>query len=184
MAAPKIDRTPPPPLPPGLRAQSEHKPILRGREMVADEWRYADEDPTGSNLALILPFARWQAERQQWWLWAGRLGVRIGPADKIETLQPDLKRLALVAIEFSGPGEGRGYTQARLLRERFGFTGEIRAVGYVKRDQLFFMARCGFDAFELSAGVKPEEALQSFKDFDAAYYPTPDNALNLKRRSA
>lgn len=184
MPAPKINRAPPPPLPPGLRATTEEKTILRGRELVSDEWRYFDEDPQGSHLALILPLAQWQAEREKWWLWAGRLGVRIGPADRVETLEPDLKRLALVAVEFTGPGEGRGYTQARLLRERYGFTGEIRAVGYVKRDQLFFLARCGVNAFELSAGVKPDEVLAAFKDFDTSYQVTPDNLLNLKRRSA
>ena len=182
MAAPKLDRTPPPPLPPGLRALSDNKLILRGREWVSDEWRYIDEDPTGSSLALIFPLARWQAERDQWWSWAGRLGVRIGPADKIGVLASDLKRLALVAVEFPNAGDGRGYSHARLLRERYRFTGEIRAVGYVKRDQLFFQARCGFDAFELSAGEKPDEVLNAFKDFDTAYQTLPDHSLHLKRR--
>ncbi len=183
MAAPKIVKAPPAPLPPGLRDRTEQKTILRGRTLVPDDWRYIDEDPKGANLALILPFARWQAERDQWWLWAGRLGVRVGPADRIEALEPDLKRLALIALEFTGPSEGRGYTKARVLRERYRFAGEIRAVGYVKRDQLFFLARCGFDAFELTAGVKIEEALAAFQDFDTAYQSTPDNLLNLKRRS-
>ncbi len=145
--------------------------IIRRREIVADDWRYADEDPAGADRALILPLARWHEERPQWWLWAGRLGVRIGPTDRVELLRPDLTRLSLIAIEFGGPSEGRGYTQARLLRERLGFAGELRAVGYVKRDQLFFLARCGFDAFELSAGVDPQSVLTAFEDFDVAYQP-------------
>jgi len=145
--------------------------IIRRREIVADDWRYVDEDPDGAELALILPLARWREERTNWWLWAGRLGVRIGPADRVELLKPDLTRLSLFAIEFGGPSEGRGYTQARVLRERLGFTGELRAVGYVKRDQLFFLARCGFDAFEVSEGVDPQSALTAFDDFDVAYQP-------------
>jgi uncharacterized protein (DUF934 family) len=145
--------------------------IIRRREIVADHWRYDSEDPHGKDLALILPLARWHEERSEWWLWAGRLGVRIGPADRVELLKPDLTRLSLIAIEFGGPSEGRGYTQARVLRERLGFSGELRAVGYVKRDQLFFLARCGFDAFELSDGVDPRSALAAFDDFDVAYQP-------------
>jgi uncharacterized protein (DUF934 family) len=81
-----------------------------------------------------------------------KVGVRVAPADKVEDLAPHLADVALVAIEFPSPGEGRGYTYARLLRQRYGFQGEIRAVGpAVKQDLLFFMARCGFDAFELAA---------------------------------
>ena len=145
--------------------------IIRRREVVPDDWRYIGEDPAGEDLALILPLARWHEERSNWWLWAGRLGVRIGPTDRVELLKPDLTRLSLIAIEFGGPSEGRGYTQARVLRDRLGFAGELRAVGYVKRDQLFFLARCGFDAFELSEGVDPRSVLSAFDDFDVAYQP-------------
>lgn len=145
--------------------------IIRRREVVTDDWRYIDEDPAGGDLALILPLPRWHEERSNWWLWAGRLGVRIGPTDRVDLLKPDLTRLSLIAIEFGGPSEGRGYTQARVLRERAGFAGELRAVGYVKRDQLFFLARCGFDAFELSEGVDPRSVLSAFDDFDVAYQP-------------
>jgi uncharacterized protein (DUF934 family) len=146
--------------------------IIRRREIVADDWRYVEEDPTVSETrALILPLARWHEERSHWWLWAGRLGVRIAPADRVELLRPDLTRLALIAIEFTSPSEGRGYSQGRILRDRLGFSGELRAVGYVKRDQLFFLARCGFDAFELSPGVEPQSALTAFNDFDVSYQP-------------
>lgn len=156
--------------------------LIRQRELVADDWRPVDEDPTGAHFALIFPLARWQAERNQWWLWPGRLGVRIAPADPVETLEPDLKRLSLVAIEFTGPSEGRGYSQARVLRDRFGFGGEIRAVGHVKRDQLFFLSRCGFDAFELAEGVDAREALAAFADFSVAYQPGSERFSALRRR--
>jgi uncharacterized protein (DUF934 family) len=145
--------------------------IIRRREIVTDDWRYIGEDSQGVTQALILPLARWHEERTNWWLWAGRLGVRISPTDRVELLKPDLTRLSLIAIEFGGPSEGRGYTQARVLRERFEFSGELRAVGYVKRDQIFFLARCGFDAFELSEGVEPRSVLAAFDDFDVAYQP-------------
>lgn len=158
--------------------------LIRQRELVADEWRTPDEDPNGGERALVLPLTRWHAERDRWWLWAGKLGVRIGPADRVEALESDLKRLALIAIEFPGPSEGRGYSQARVLRDRFRFTGEIRAIGHVKLDQLFFLARCGFDAFELSEGVEPARALAAFEQFDVSYQPGARGSRELKRRIA
>jgi uncharacterized protein (DUF934 family) len=101
-----------------------------------------------------------------------RVAVRVSAADQVEDLAPHLAHVALVAIEFAGPGEGRGYTYARLLRQRYDFKGEIRAVGpAVKQDLLFFMVRCGFDAFELAAGENLTEARQALRRFTLAYQP-------------
>ncbi len=157
--------------------------LIRQREVVADDWRNIDDDPQGRDRALIIPFARWLAERDQWWLWDGKLGVRIGPTDPVEALERDFLRISLVAIEFSGIGEGRGYTQAQLLRRRYKFTGEIRAVGKVQRDQLFYMARCGFDAFELPDGADTSVALAAFNDFSIKYQDSTDQGLALSRRA-
>jgi uncharacterized protein (DUF934 family) len=87
------------------------------------------------------------------------------PGDAVETLVPQLPNLKAIAIEFTGPSEGRGYTQARVLRDRYGFTGELRAVGHVKRDQVLFLTRCGFDAFELAEGETAAGALDSLNLF-------------------
>ena len=121
---------------------------------------------------IILPLARWHLERERWSAWSGRVGLRISPADRVELLRADLPRVSLIAIEFPSPSEGRGYSQARVLRDRLNFTGEIRAVGHVKRDQIFFMARCGIDSFELAPGVDPQSVLAAFDDFDVAYQPS------------
>lgn len=142
--------------------------LLRRHEIVQDDWQYLGEEPRGSSESLIVPLAEL---REHAAAWRGRLGVRIAPADHIAALVSELPRLALIAIEFPAPGEGRGYTQARLLRSRHAFAGELRAVGAVKRDQLFFMARCGFDAFELAAGEDPEAAVQALKRFTVSYQP-------------
>ena len=111
--------------------------LLRQREIVEDDWEYLNEAPPGGAESVIIPLAEWRDNAVTWRAWRERLGVRIGPADRVETLVPDLARFELIAIEFPGPGEGRGYTQARLLRTRYGFKGELRAVGAVKQDQLF-----------------------------------------------
>ncbi|MDY6946002.1 MAG: DUF934 domain-containing protein [Pseudomonadota bacterium] len=158
--------------------------LIKQREVVLDEWRYADEDPVGRARALILPFARWKAEREQWWLWDGRLGVRVGPADPVAELKNDFTRIGLIALEFGGIGEGRGYSQASLLRTRYKFTGELRAVGKIQRDQLFYMARCGFDAFELPEGADLHGALSAFDDFSVAYQGAADTAgVQVRRRA-
>jgi uncharacterized protein (DUF934 family) len=158
--------------------------LIRRREIVNDDWRYVDEDPHGRDRALILPFARWQQERNRWWLWDGRLGVRLGPADPVAALAQDFLRVGLVAIEFGGIAEGRGYSQAQLLRKRYKFGGELRAVGNIQRDQLFYLARCGFDSFELPEGADLQGALASFDDFSVAYQGAPDLDLSLERRAS
>ncbi len=147
--------------------------ILRRHELVVDDWvslvdSMGDQVP-GDSDSVIVPFAKFRESPESWRARQGRLGIRLAPADKVEDLAPELPRLALVALEFTGPGEGRGYSQARLLRERYKFAGEVRAVGHVKQDQLYLMARVGIDAFDLSPTEKPEEALATLERFKVAY---------------
>jgi uncharacterized protein (DUF934 family) len=139
-------------------------------ELVEDEWRYLGEDaaerPTHP---LIVPQARFLAEPSRWHA-AGQLGVRAAPADAVEALVPELPRLRLVAIEIPGPGEGRGYSFARLLRQRYGFKGQVRAVGpAVKQDLIFLLARTGFDAFELAPGQDAGAAVAALTRYTQAY---------------
>jgi uncharacterized protein (DUF934 family) len=114
------------------------------------------------------------------------LAVRVAPADRVEALAPHLSAIAVIAIEFPNPGDGRGYTSARLLRQRHGFKGEIRAVGAaVKQDLLFFMARCGIDAFELAATENVAQARQALRRFTLAYQPAvPYGAVREARFTA
>jgi uncharacterized protein (DUF934 family) len=105
--------------------------------------------------------------------------VILSPADKVEQLAPDLSRFDLVGAEFPGPNEGRGYTQGRLLREHYGWRGELRATGYVRRDQVFFLARCGFNSFELPDSDL-DAAAGAFSTFTAKYQPSNDLGLALK----
>ena len=144
------------------------------REIVEDDWRYLGEegvDVTGTE-AVIVPFAEFRTNIAQWREYRGRLGVRLSPSDAVEDLSDDVHRLSLVAAEFPSVGEGRGYSQGRLLRSRFQFKGELRAVGAgVKQDLLFIMARCGFDSFELAPGQKVDEALRALDRYSVAYQP-------------
>jgi uncharacterized protein (DUF934 family) len=155
--------------------------LLRDGEVVVDDWRTLDEAPAADDAALILTFDQWLSERDRWLVRGGPLGVILAPAHQVELLAPDLARFALVGAEFPGPSEGRGYTQGRLLRERYKFTGELRATGYVRRDQLFFLARCGFNSFELPDG-ELETAAAALSTFSAEYQPTNDLGLAVKLR--
>ena len=91
-----------------------------------------------------------------------------GPDDDVAPLLPWLATLPLIAIRFPVFTDGRGYSLARLLRGRHGYAGELRAVGDVLRDQLYFLQRCGFDSFALRADQPPEEALAAFHDYSWA----------------
>jgi uncharacterized protein (DUF934 family) len=148
--------------------------ILRRREVVEDDWLHLGEDGADArdDVSVIVPWAEFRANADKWRTYKGRVGVRLAPADTAEDLLADLPRFSLVAAEFPGPGEGRGYTQARLLRSRLQFKGELRAVGAaVKQDLLFIMSRCGFDSFELAPGQKIDEALRALDRYSVAYQP-------------
>jgi len=93
-----------------------------------------------------------------------------------------LAEARVVAVRFPKFGDGRAYSIARLLRERYGYKGELRAIGEVGQDHLYYMAQCGFDAFELRAGENPEEALAAFDDFTTSYPSTTAQPQPLFRR--
>jgi uncharacterized protein (DUF934 family) len=161
--------------------------LLRDRAIVADDWLYAAERTEAFGEAasepprVILDLEQWIAERSAWIDRAWVLGVVLSPEHKVEQLAADLGHLSLVACRFAGPSEGRGYTQGRLLRERYDFQGELRATGYVRIDQLFFLARCGFNSFEL-ADHDLGAAGAAFSTFTAAYQPSNDRGLAHKLR--
>jgi len=159
--------------------------LLRDGAIVVDEWRTAGDGAAGAGAladdgALLLALSEFRAERERWLARAGPLGVILAPADDEQELVPDLSRLALVAAEFT-LSEGRGYTQGRLLRERWGFAGELRARGAIHRDHVFLLARCGFNSFEL-----PESELEggaaALRTFSAAYQSSNDLGLRSTLR--
>ena len=106
------------------------------------------------------------------------------PTDDPAIVAGALGIAGVIAINFPTFGDGRGYSIARLLRERYGYKGELRAVGEVARDHLHAMAQCGFDAFQLREGENPQEALKAFGDFSEQYQATAAQPLPLFRRRA
>jgi uncharacterized protein (DUF934 family) len=108
--------------------------------------------------------------------------VVLEAGDDPGTLAGSLARLKAIAVRFPAFGDGRGYSIARLLRERYGYRGELRAIGAVARDHLHAMAQCGFDAFQLRPGEDAQEALAAFGDFSEAYQATVAQPQPLFRR--
>jgi len=149
------------------------KRIIRDARLVDDEWTRVDSDIgvdfalTASDARLIVPLAvyvrlqqsAWPAERNR------RLGLLLGPEDAPEDCLPFLAQLPLIAVRFPAFTDGRGYSAGRLIRGRYGYTGELRAVGDILRDQLYFLKQCGFNAFDLRPGQDLAEALAAFGDY-------------------
>ena len=107
------------------------------------------------------------------------IGLRLKPNDAVEQIAGDLDRFAVIALEFPKFTDGRAMSQARLLRERHGYRGEIRAIGKVLRDLLLFMHRCGFDAFEVADNVTAGIIAKSLSEFDVFYQPAADGSRSV-----
>lgn len=124
--------------------------LWKNGAFVEDQWREIaegeDAPPAGH---VILPLNRWLEDKAAFAGSNAPLGLRIEPGAPLERYADDLHRFAVVALAFPKFGDGRAFSTARLLRERYGYTGEIRAVGDVLVDQLQMMERCGFDAFQI-----------------------------------
>ena len=119
---------------------------------VDDRFTFVADDETIPEGDIIVSLTRFQSEGEALASQTRLVGVRLEPDQEVEALAYDLPRLPVVELRFAKFRDGRPYTGARLLRERLGYAGEVRAVGDVLREQAQFMARCGFDAFVPSDG--------------------------------
>lgn len=162
--------------------------IIRNQSITEDDWAVLrlNENDTPEGVAVpsgkvIVPLAVWQAQREKL---QGRapLGVWLGSDERAEALQGDLDRFAVIAVNFPKFADGRGYSIAHQLRVRLGYRGELRAIGDVLRDQMFYMKRVGFDAFQPRADRDIHEALKGLSDFSLSYQASTDQALPLFRR--
>jgi uncharacterized protein (DUF934 family) len=162
--------------------------VIRNRRVEADTWKYlgvasaddlAQPYPEGP---VLVPLAVWKANRAELALRKQPLGVWLKPEDDPQELAADLDAIALVAVHFPKFADGRGYSTAFLVRQRLGYRGELRAFGDVGRDQLYYLARVGFDSFRLADHRDAAGALASFNDFTVRYQGSVDQPLPLFRR--
>lgn len=150
--------------------------IIRDRAIVDDDFTHV---PDGAPLVArpIVSLARVGEALAQHPVVGARL-----PIDRLPTDIPELARLALVAIDLAKLTDGRAFSLGRLLRERNGFRGELRATGYVLRDQLLQLERCGFNSFEVRAGKPLESALEAFGELPVVYQATVADPRPIYRR--
>jgi uncharacterized protein (DUF934 family) len=166
--------------------------IIKNDRIVDDAWQVLKlaEGETPASVALpgaevLVPLSVWQARREEILARGVPAGVWLDAGEGPEAIAADLDHFAVIAVNFPKFADGRGYSTARLLRERYGYVGEVRAIGDVLRDQLFFMRRVGFDAYAVRADKDLEEALAGFGDFPETYQAAVDQPLPLfRRRSA
>lgn len=131
---------------------------------------------------IIVPLKVWQEQSGELANREGQVGVWLDSDEGPEAIASDLDKLPLVAINFPAFTDGRGYSYARLLRERYNFAGEVRAIGDIAQDQIFYMRRCGFDSFALKEGKDINEALNGLETITQAYQAATDQPEPLFRR--
>jgi uncharacterized protein (DUF934 family) len=159
--------------------------IIRHRAVIQDNWQLLEQDAIGAlpfSGDVIVPLGLWTAERDALSFRLGRVGVWLEADADPGAIAQDLGRFDVIAVRFASSTDGRGYSLGRLLRERYGYRGELRAVGDVLRDQLYYLSRCGFDAFALRADQDPEQALSAFGDFGETYQTSVERPDPLFRR--
>ena len=156
--------------------------IIKDNTVIDDDWmliKEIDDDATLPEGKVILPFHYWKEHADALLEKNAQQAVWIDGDTETELLADDLPKLDLIALDFPAFKDGRSYSHARLLRDRYGFKGELRAIGDVLRDQLFYMMRCGFDAFQLREDKDAEAALKAFKDFSVRYQAAAEDAVPI-----
>ena len=157
--------------------------ILKNTEVVSDNWILLDETaeslPTGN---VLLSYEQWQNFADQLSNHSGSLGIWLEGHAEIEQIIEPLLDLPLIAINFPKFADGRGFSSARLIRERYNYSGELRAIGGFIRDQLYLLKRCGFNAFQFSDENELSDAAESLKDFSENYQVSVDQENPLFRR--
>ena len=155
--------------------------FIKNRAVVEDSWRHLDDASSAPDGQFTVSLSRWLAERETL-RGLKHVGIRVAANEDLEVILEDLDYLQVIALDFPKFADGRNYSKARLLRERYGFDGELRATGDILRDQLFYLERCGFNAFELAEG-DAERALLGFQDFSVTYQTAADGTLPVYLRA-
>ena len=147
------------------------KPLIKDRQIIDDAWTLVRDTETGAPAGpAILPLALWKTLRDS--RTAADTGVWLAPADDPAELAGAVAELPVIAVDFPQFADGRGYSIGRLLRERYGFAGELRAIGDVLRDQLYPLEQVGFNAFSLREDRDPAKDIAGLHDFSLGYQQT------------
>ncbi len=143
--------------------------LVKHGTVQSDPWVRIENDSLPLGRPLLLTWEEWQRLAATLRHWDQPLGLLLTGSDSLEELRPHLDRFQLIALDFPKFTDGRAYSQARLLRKRYGFTGELRAVGNVLQDQFLHMHRCGFDSYEVADETKAEAWIAATARYSGFY---------------
>jgi uncharacterized protein (DUF934 family) len=150
--------------------------LVEDGSLSVDDWRHlGDDEPIPASGPIVVSFARCQTDEATLRARADKLGLRLPNTIAPQEIAGDVDRFSLIVLNFPKFTDGRAYSQARLLRTRFGYKGELRAEGEVLRDQLLFMRRCGFNSFVVGERAIKEDWGKAFGEFDIFYQAAADN---------
>ena len=162
--------------------------IIKNGQIIDETWQLLPKDASLDDIRnsgdIIVPLALWVEHDRALLARDGGLGVWLDAGEEIEEIADQLDNFQVIALNFPAFTDGRHCSTAYLLRNRYGYTGEVRAIGDVLRDQLFSYQRVGFDAFALRADKDPVDALKAFEEFSEVYQASTDQPLPLFRRRA
>lgn len=146
--------------------------ILKDRQICEDDWLHLDDNTALAPGNIILSLSHFLSADLH--SHNGKIGVRIAPTDDLDCLKDHLNTISLIALDFPAFTDGRGFSQARLLRNLHGFQGQIRAIGNFTSQQVFYLARVGVNAFQMPTNSDLTAALASLDDFSVHYQPSSD----------
>ena len=150
-------------------------PLTRNGKIIEDRWTAVAADaPLPGAGDILVRYARWRDDREALRRHGGKVGVRLASDESPALIAEDLDRFDLIALEFPTFKDGRAYSHARLLRERYGYRKELRAVGNVLRDQYLFLHRCGFDTLEIADAAAADTWSDALSEISVAYQPAAD----------
>ena len=150
--------------------------LIKNGAVATDGWTHlADEDAIPADRPFTVSWKRWTEARDTLPNDPARLGLQLPNNVAASEIGDDARRFGIIVLTFPNFGDGRAYSQASVLRNRYKFRGELRATGAVLRDQLLFMQRCGIDALEMSDRALSEDWLAALREFDVFYQPAADN---------
>jgi len=157
--------------------------IIKDREIIEETCLHLEDEAEIIAGRFTVSLARWQQDRDSLLNHEAGVGVRLMGDDMLEGIVDDLAHLSLIVLVFPAFTDGRCYSIARLLRDRYGYKGEIRAQGDILHDQLFYMTQCGINSFEMLNQHRLVDAMEAFDDFSDTYQTTVLKPDPLYRRN-
>lgn len=149
--------------------------LIKDGAFADDTWIDANDNEALTDQATVVSLHRWQSETDTLKARNAPLGLRLDAGESPEVIADDIDQFDLIKLNFPAFKDGRAYSYARMLRQRYGYTRELRATGNVLRSQLQFMHRVGFDAFEVDERITPEVYAEEVGRLHAVYQPSADD---------